>query len=594
MAKVPEGIFRKIGVFMFNSKILKILLIIVLLVSVILSGCIDSSSYKEVTSAQLSLAPDDFEGKRICIDLVSENNTFNDIQVLRNKNFTEFLANGTLSKVCGIFRAGQLETHSVNPIFILATDKEIYHSNETLLVDIEFNATQAGAAQIMVSGIRNDFGRALINQSRDEDLKKGKNIFKFEFSTPSCEACSALSPGVYAINATITTGGKTFETYRMVTLEREESNVSTPEIHGIDPGLISDQNLTQNSNLSDFPILSSDINLTNIVTVEYFYIPGCAKCEKATPVIEKIMSSYGGRVNFIKYNSNDEGRQLAIDYQIPGTPSVIINKNAYKLISYESYNGDISKLENILRTQIEEASRSTTVSGVLPREKIILSVPSVFVVGFLAGFNPCLLAILAFIASVTLANTGRRRDVLLIVAMFSLGIFVTYLVFGIGLLSIIESSPGLQGSIKNFLVVLIGILGIWHLYDAYHLRTNKESSFYTPKAFIRLTESVTKKVSLPAAFFIGALFSLIKAPCVGAVYFVVLDMVRSGQGTGYLYLAAYNFGVVLPVLVLGAAIAFGLNPEKVEEFRTKKRSVMRLITGITLIVIAVLMYIGLI
>ncbi|MFA4957421.1 MAG: cytochrome c biogenesis protein CcdA [Candidatus Methanoperedens sp.] len=567
-----------------------------------LSGCIDSSSYKEVTPSQLVLTPGTFEGQKICTELVSENNTFSDIQVLRNQNFTGELTNGTLAQICGIFKAGQLEPDSVNPILVVITDKEIYRSNETLKVHIDFNSTQEGKAQITVSGIKNAFERALINGSRDEIIKKGQNSFDFEFSTPSCEACSALSPGEYAINATVTTGTRTFETYKKITLDREESNVSTSENSSIDVNGISISNNTSNltSNLTSdptstpIPTSTSNLNLTNIVTVEYFYIPGCAKCEKATPIIEAVMSSYGSKVDYIKYNSNEEGRSLAIDYQIPGTPTVIINKNAQKLISYESYNGDISKLESILRTQIETASSSTAESEVLPREKIILSVPSVFVVGLLAGFNPCLLAILAFIASVTLANTGRRRYVLLIVIMFSLGIFVTYLVFGIGLLSIIERSPGLQGSIKNFLVALIGILGIWHLYDAYHLRTNTESSFYTPKAFIRLTESVTKKVSLPASFFIGALFSLIKAPCVGAVYFVVLDMVRSGEGTGYLYLAAYNFGVVLPVLVLGGAIAFGLNPEKVEKFRKDKRSMMRLITGITLLIIAVFMYMGII
>ncbi len=566
---------------MFNGKILNILLIILFICFSALAGCIDPSQYEEVIPSQLILTPDTFEGRKICTDLVSENNTFFDIKVIRNQNFTVELTNGTLTRICGIFRAGQLEPHSFNNILIIFTDKERYHSNETLTVYIDFNATQEGKAQITVSGIENDFGRALINGSRDEILKIGLNKFDFEFSTPSCEACSALSPGEYAVNATVITGTGTFETYKKITLEREDTNISNLATI---PASIQ----------SSIPASPSDLNLANMVTVEYFYISGCAKCEKATPIIEKVMSSYGSMVNFKKYNSNEEGRPLAIEYQIPGTPYVIINKNAQRLISYESYNGDTSKLESILRDEIEKASRSTVVSNVLPDEKIVLSGPSVFVVGFLAGFNPCLLAILAFIASVTLANTGRRRDVLLIVLMFSLGIFFTYLIFGIGLLSIIESSPGLKDSIKNFLVVLIGILGVWHLYDAYHLRKNTESSFYTPKTFIRLTESVTKKVSLPASFFIGALFSLIKAPCVGAVYFVVLDMVRSGEGTGYLYLAAYNFGVVLPVLVLGGAIAFGLNPEKVEKFRKDKRSVMRLITGITLIVIAVLMYMGII
>ena len=248
--------------------------------------------------------------------------------------------------------------------------------------------------------------------------------------------------------------------------------------------------------------------------------------------------------------------------------------------------------KRLLKEAIDNALIHKKLLKVAQNDKIILSVPSVFVVGFLAGFNPCLLAILAFIASVTLATTGKRRNVLLIVLMFSLGIFVTYLIVGIGLLRILEEAPGLQAGIKNFLVVIIGILGLWHVYDAYHLRTNTESSFYTPKAFIRLTESVTKKVSLPASFFMGALFSLIKAPCVGAVYFLILDKVRSGEGTGYLYLAVFNFGVVLPVLVLGGAIAFGLDPEKVEKFRKDKRLMMRLITGVTLLVIAFLMYMG--
>lgn len=220
----------------------------------------------------------------------------------------------------------------------------------------------------------------------------------------------------------------------------------------------------------------------------------------------------------------------------------------------------------------------------------ILSIPSVFVVGLLAGFNPCLFAILAFIASVALASTGKRRNVFYIVAAFSLGIFVTYLVFGLGLLRIMQSFNGIQDYIRTFLVLLVGALGIWHVYDAWHMKHNVKSTFYTPKSFIRLTESMTKQVNLPAAFFLGALFSLIKAPCVGAVYFVILDMVKEKSMAGIAYLAVYNLGVVLPVFIIGIAIAFGLKPETVDDFRNNHRSGMRLVTGITLLVIAVLMH----
>ncbi|MDP2845487.1 MAG: cytochrome c biogenesis protein CcdA, partial [Candidatus Methanoperedens sp.] len=453
------------------------------------------------------------------------------------------------------------------------TEQDVYHSNETLKVHLDFNSHEDGKGQLTVSGVKNAFGRALISETRDVLFKKDANGFDFEFKTPSCEECSALTSGVYTVNATVNIGSSTFDTYKKITLGAQAGDLQI------------------NNTQIDNALTYNNTQTVNIVIVEYFYIPGCQKCEKATPVVENVISSYGGRVNFLKYNANEEGRGLAIKYQIPGVPSVVINENKERLISYENYGGDIAKLEKILREAIDLASAPTTN---VSTEKIVLSVPSVLVVGFLAGFNPCLLAILAFIASVTLAATGKRRNVLLIVLMFSFGIFVTYLIVGIGLLRVLEQSPLLQDTIRNFLVVLIGSLGLWHVYDAYHLRKNTESSFYAPKAFIRLTESVTKKVSLPASFFIGALFSLIKAPCVGAVYFVILDMARKGESAGFMYLTAYNLGVVLPVLVLGAAIAFGLNPEKVERFRKETRAAMRLVTGVTLIIIALLMYAGVI
>ncbi|MFA4934620.1 MAG: cytochrome c biogenesis protein CcdA [Candidatus Methanoperedens sp.] len=478
--------------------------------------------------------------------------------------------------------AGCIEPSPAISNLSIYTEQDIYHSNETLNVHIELTSAKDGQAQVTVAGIKNAFGRALISETRDVLIKKGANGFDFEFRTPSCEECSALTPGVYTVNATVNMGGRTFETYKKLTLEREASNVS-----GAQAGELQVNNTQVDNSLT---YKNNNTQTRNIVSVEYFYDPACQKCAKASPVIDKVVDLYGDSVVFLKHNVlTDKGLELAKKYSLPGVPSVVINGE--KLIAYEDYNGDTAKLEALLKEAIDSVSLSRSVPA---EKKIVLSVPSVLVVGFLAGFNPCLLAILAFIASVTLATTGRRRNVLLIVIMFSLGIFVTYLIVGIGILNIFEQAPALQDTIKNILVVIIGLLGLWHVYDAYHLRKNTESSFYTPKAFIRLTESVTKKVSLPASFFMGALFSLIKAPCVGAVYFVILDMVRKGEGAGFMYLAAYNLGVVLPVLVLGAAIAFGLNPEKVERFRKERRAAMRLVTGVTLIIIAVLMYAGVI
>ncbi len=562
---------------------MKYLPIILVLSFFLAIGCLAPFPDKEVSPSQLLSNPAAFEGKEVCINGILNDNAISGIPIGKNQVISGEEANGTLALVCGTFKNGSLEPVSINDTLTIFTEKDVYQSNETLKIRVFFNSPDDGDGKIQVSGIKNVFGRALINETRTASFIKGANVFNFEFTTPSCEACSALSPGVYAVNATVNIGGKTFETFRNITLERENQTVQVEQPEG---------QKTNNSLIEPSPV--NNTLGGNAVTVEYFYIPGCSKCEKATPVIEAVIKTYDGRVNFIEYNANEEGRGLAIKYGIPGTPSMVINWDKERLISYENYNGDTAKLETILREAIDRAYAAPQTANISSGKAIQLSVPSVLVVGFLAGFNPCLLAILAFIASVTLATTGRRRNVLLIVIVFSMGIFTTYLIVGIGILRIFEQSPSLQVTIRNFLAILIAFLGLWHVYDAYHLRKNTESSFYTPKAFIRLTESITKKVSLPATFFMGALFSLIKAPCVGAVYFVILDMVRKGEGAGVLYLAAYNLGVVLPVLVLGAAIAFGLNPEKVERFRKERRAAMRLVTGVTLLVIAVLMYAGII
>src|SRR5665648_743884 len=123
-----------------------------------------------------------------------------------------------------------------------------------------------------------------------------------------------------------------------------------------------------------------------------------------------------------------------------------------------SYQLTINKLEygqyEYQATLVKRGTGDTASSeGVIPFTVMpILSISSVFIVGLLAGFNPCLFAILAFIASVALASTGKRRNVFYIVAAFSLGIFVTYLVFGLGMLRIMQSFNGIQDYIRTFLV----------------------------------------------------------------------------------------------------------------------------------------------
>jgi cytochrome c biogenesis protein CcdA len=137
---------------------------------------------------------------------------------------------------------------------------------------------------------------------------------------------------------------------------------------------------------------------------------------------------------------------------------------------------------------------------------------------------------------------------------------------------------------------------LWHFYDAYHLKVHDRSSFKTSGSFLQLVDGIEHRNTIVVSFLAGAMFSLIKAPCVGAVYFAILDvLITQGKiADGAIYLCFYNLGVILPVLILGIMLAFGLSPERVNDIREKRRIEIRLVTGAVLVLLAVLIYFNII
>jgi cytochrome c-type biogenesis protein len=224
------------------------------------------------------------------------------------------------------------------------------------------------------------------------------------------------------------------------------------------------------------------------------------------------------------------------------------------------------------------------------KDLTISSAAAVFLAGLLAGFNPCILAILAFLASSMLASTGRRRDILAMVAAFSLGMFVIYIIFGVGLFSILQGKST-AAMFRLVLATILLVLGIMQLEDARRLQSGGTSLFRTDwtKKYVH---SVTASRKLSSYFLLGALFSLVRAPCVGGMYVAIIGIISS-QGyasSGLIYLMIYNLGIALPVLILGGIIALGMSPEQVDQFRQKHRVAIRLITGFTLLALAPLIY----
>ena len=283
----------------------------------------------------------------------------------------------------------------------------------------------------------------------------------------------------------------------------------------------------------------------------------------------------------------------------PASGSVILAGN----LSSGYFYGSSNTIEALLLETLETPAllfapeSSPPLTGSMEGKNKHLERMSPFLIlaaGLLAGFNPCLLAVMAFLASVTLAQQGGRKEMIKITLGFSAGIFTMYMFAGIIILSTVSVLPEVRSHFTAITILLTTLLGLWHIYDAYWLRTHAKSTFRTPKSLKDFMSRMGEKNLLLLSFLAGSMFSLVKAPCVGAIYLSILSMlaIKTDLSRGTAYMGIYNLGLLLPVMCLGLLLAFGLSPKKVTEFREKRRVEIRLATGLILVTLALLMQLG--
>jgi cytochrome c biogenesis protein CcdA len=211
--------------------------------------------------------------------------------------------------------------------------------------------------------------------------------------------------------------------------------------------------------------------------------------------------------------------------------------------------------------------------------------------GILAGFNPCLLAVMAFLTTIILAQRGGRREMLRITLGFSTGILTIHVLAGLGILSIVNFLPKIRGDFIQVTILLTALLGFWHIFDAYWLKKHARSTFKTPDSLKSFMSGMNKQNLLLMSFLSGGLYFLVKAPCVGAVYLSILSILvtKTNMITGTEYMGLYILGILLPIVTLGLLLSSGLSPKDVAEFRERWRVEIRLVTGLILVLLALLM-----
>lgn len=346
----------------------------------------------------------------------------------------------------------------------------------------------------------------------------------------------------------------------------------------------------------------NDTGATEVIIIKS---PGCTKCAAAERALEKIGRDMPLNVTGYYYYS-DEGHRIIKQYRAKDVPAIIIGM---QVINYRDYEGDNALLESLIKGALANQTPNLPAAFTLPgnestkqnlsaaadgpglnlQEISFYTISAVLGAGLVAGFNPCLLGILVFLAASVLSTTGRKRELVMMVVSFSFGIFTMYFLFGLGMQELLQTEA-IASAFRYVLTAFLLLAGLSQVWDALRLSQGRPSLFRTDWA-LKYFQAGVDKGRFSSYFLIGALFSLVKAPCVGAIYLAILDLLSARsyfEGAAYLFF--FNLGVILPIIVIGGAIALGMSPEQVDAFRKDHRVGMRLATGLALLALAPLIY----
>jgi cytochrome c biogenesis protein CcdA/glutaredoxin len=349
------------------------------------------------------------------------------------------------------------------------------------------------------------------------------------------------------------------------------------------------------------PAMSCAAENDDEVDLFMFYGKGCPHCGKAEMFLDEMEEKYPS-LNVERYETynSQKNRELfenisrAYDKKIGGVPTFYMGEKVF--VGYNDAVGN--KIESEIKNCIEDGccSPMTKLEDTnCTRGNVIqkLTIPAVVSAAAVDAINPCAFAVLIILMTTILATKDKKKALLAGIA-FSISIYISYLLMGIGLFSAIQAS-GLTHTFYAIVAVLAIIVGLFNLKDYFWY--GKWFVMEVPMSWRPKLKALIRSItSVPGAFFMGFLISLFLLPCTSGPYIVILGLLSKVATRDYalMLLLLYNFIFILPMIGITLVIHFGIaTTEKAEEWRTTKLKTLHLIAGIIILMLGISMLIAL-
>ncbi|MBW2970109.1 hypothetical protein KY319_03225 [Candidatus Woesearchaeota archaeon] len=343
----------------------------------------------------------------------------------------------------------------------------------------------------------------------------------------------------------------------------------------------------------------------NEVVIYEFYGKGCPHCSSLNAFLEELKPKYPSLKVIEKevyFNKSNivlfETMSSAFGQEISGVPAIFIDDTV--IVGFSPVIKD--KIEQEIQRCLAEGCPSPlnrvpkdTLSLVVEsspveepgktRLKEQLTLGAVISAAAVDAINPCAFAVLIILLTTILASDNRKRALLAGLA-FSLSIYLSYFLMGLGLYSAI-SAAGLSHMFYGIVAVLAIFVGLFNLKD--YFAYGKWFVMEVPLSWRPKLKCIIKGVtSVPGAFLIGFVVSLFLLPCTSGPYIVILGLLAKTTTKNYalVLLLLYNLIFILPMLLITFAVFYGFTTtEKAEEWRQKKLKILHLIAGIIILLL---------
>lgn len=219
-----------------------------------------------------------------------------------------------------------------------------------------------------------------------------------------------------------------------------------------------------------------------------------------------------------------------------------------------------------------------------------LTLPVVTIAALLDSLNPCAISVLLLTLAFLISLRKNRREILITAGVYILGIFLTYLLIGLGILTALTffGIPRVVSKIGALILIITGAISLFeNLIPGFPLHL-QIPGFIKPR-LARLINRAT----LPAMFILGVLVGLFEFPCTGGPYLLILSLLhdKSTLVSGILYLFYYNLIFISPLILI---LTLGSHPvlnSKIQSFRHAHGKKTDLISSLLLIILGIIILI---